>query len=102
MLTLTLCFTKFPKRPFLKMLAAFFCCRSYSAPKMTGEQRREARWDSRHHILFAKDRFCWLSGMNKAILYKRDVRVFDNWSKNAISYALACNYFQISSGKELF
>jgi len=29
--------------------------RSYSAPKMTGEQRREARWDSRHHILFAKD-----------------------------------------------
>lgn len=43
----------------------FFGCRSYSAPKMTGEQRREARWDSRHHILFAKDRFCWLSGMNK-------------------------------------
>eukprot|EP00435_Cladocopium_sp_Y103_P052635 s2139_g16.t1 len=29
--------------------------RSYSAPKLTGEQLREARWDSRHHILFAKD-----------------------------------------------
>lgn len=40
----------------------------------------------------------------RVMLYKRDVRVFDNWSRNAISYALAltCNYFQISSGKELF
>ena len=42
--------------------------RSYSAPKMTGEQRREARWDSRHHILFAKDRFCWRSGNEKGHL----------------------------------
>lgn len=66
-LTLTLCFTKFPSsdRFWRCSRRFFFGCRSYSAPKMTGEQRREARWDSRHHILFAKDRFCWLSGMNK-------------------------------------
>ncbi|CAJ1414122.1 unnamed protein product [Effrenium voratum] len=37
----------------LERMATF--SRNYSAPKLTGEQKRETRWDGRHHVLFAKD-----------------------------------------------
>ena len=93
------------QRSFLKMFAAFFLVAGVTVlPRWLESSgvKRGGTLDITSCLQRTDSAGCreWI----RVMLYKRDVRVFDNWSRNAISYALAltCNYFQISSGKELF
>ena len=105
-LTLTLCFTKFPSSDrFWRCSRRFFLVAGVTVlPRWLESSgvKRGGTLDITSCLQRTDSAGCreWI----RVMLYKRDVRVFDNWSRNAISYALAltCNYFQISSGKELF